>query len=269
MTDNNIGKLIVFSGKVRNIQVVHDTKDFILSPVSKTIGTSAAVGLATIGLGGAAVSALQSSTDTGDRVQYFRCEVDGKLVTGCFSVVFFSDGDEVDIVATLQDDSIYYAYAVRRPIDHRLWLHPHCNKGRVAHSRSGNKISIYVGLISYLMTIIMAVFLYDGNVRHTIIPLIIGLFVSSSISLFTYFYLRSGWSDYNILAEKIFSTLGYSHPELVDMDKESRQYFKDCIKHGEYTYIKESEQDDQIHIAPWVYRYRKAPQLPESSKLKE
>ncbi|SFD49783.1 hypothetical protein SAMN02745723_12310, partial [Pragia fontium DSM 5563 = ATCC 49100] len=44
---------------------------------------------------------------------------------------------------------------------------------------------------------------------------------------------------------------------------------KDCKEHGEFYYVPDTKQYQQILVAPCVYHYRIAPEVPEKFKLKE
>ena len=53
------------------------------------------------------------------------------------------------MVEPYEEDS-YFAYALRRPIDHRLWLYPWAMKGSKANSRAALKSAGIFILIVYL-----------------------------------------------------------------------------------------------------------------------
>ena len=265
--DKANNSFVVFSGIIEKLQLFDDTKNFIANNKLNSIGKISSVGLAATEMAGAAITALQSSIDSGNQIQYFHCYIDAKEVSGCFSVVFFTDGDEVDVVAELQADGSYFAYAVRRPIDHRLWLYPYCFRGRSAHRKSNKKMSLGIGSFFFICLSIISVI--EVNSRLIGLFIIISFLVSLSISIFVYLYYGKGWLQSVLIAENIFLTLGYDNPQSVDMDVEYELYLKDIEKNGSFYYVNDSLENKQNHIAPWVYRYRSAPEVPESSKLKE
>ena len=271
MTQQQKAPFVVFSGIISELQIVNDEKDFILNPALRNSGKLATVGLAITDVAGAAATALQSSTGSEASVQFFRCKIGKEIVTGCFSVVFFNDSDYVDVVAEKQRDGTYYAYAVRRPIDHRLWLPFNCERGSKAYRKARVSISKWLSLICCSLPLsILSLFVidYEDNYDLMIFPLYI---IIISIFMFFLFYHLYG-NNYFLnsqLFEKILSTLGYEKTELLDMNHEHSQFLRDTKEHGEFYYVEDTYQYKQMPIAPFVYHYRIAPEVPESSKLKE
>ena len=270
MTQLQKTSFVVFSGIISDLQIVNDEKDFILNPALRNSGKLATVGLAITDVAGAAATALQSSTGSEASVQFFRCKIGKETVTGCFSVVFFNDSDYVDVVAEKQSDDTYYAYAVRRPIDHRLWLPFNCERGSKAYKRARVSISKWLTLIC--CTIPITIFLlfmtdYKDPYEFIIFPLTI---IMASIFMFILFYHLYGHNYllHSTLFEKILSTLGYEKTAMLDMNHEHSQFLRDTKEHGEFYYVEDTYQYKQMPIAPFVYHYRIAPEIPESSKLK-
>lgn len=83
MNNRRKNNFIVLSGEISKLEVTNGEKYFILSRNMNNAGGVAAVGLALIDMVGPAVTALQSSIDTGNQIQYFYCSVDNKDVIGC------------------------------------------------------------------------------------------------------------------------------------------------------------------------------------------
>ncbi|VEJ55222.1 putative type VI secretion system effector [Pragia fontium] len=266
---------IVFSGTVSNLVVIEHESNVFSDEKNRRLGALATLGLAAIGESGSAATSLQHASAGDIKLQLFRCEIAGKTVYGCFSRIFFADGEQVDIVAEPQEDGGFYAYSVRRPIDHRLWLPFYCERGTKAHRKSNIMMANILPSITIFMGVIMMMYevLFGGNDIDFLLKFI-GLFlVCAAISylfLFLVCYsLLKGFTGHSQLAEKIFITLGYKNPALLDMNKENAQFIKDCKEHGEFYYVPDTKQYQQILVAPCVYHYRIAPEVPEKFKLKE
>ncbi|OCG06892.1 hypothetical protein A9G14_01275 [Gilliamella apicola] len=76
----------------------------------------------------------EDESDFLNSVQYFTCKIGNLEVQGIFCRAFFRNGDQVEVVVEPCDEDGYFAYALRRPIDHRLWLYPRAMKGSKANS---------------------------------------------------------------------------------------------------------------------------------------
>ncbi|QBH96221.1 hypothetical protein EKN56_07295 [Limnobaculum zhutongyuii] len=266
---------VFFSGIISDLQVVNDERDFILESELKNTGKAAAVGLAIAGVAGAAATALQSSVGAESEVQLFRCKVGDKLVTGCFSRVFFDNNEEVDIVAEPKEDGSYYAHAVRRTIDHRLWMPFYCEQGSLAYKKSKLTTSFWFSLILTFPCIILPIYVslniqgdFMEKIKVFAFTTLLLIFCFLLIMLIVY-RLISKLAPFSVLAEKIFTCFGYEKPELLNMNHENSQFLKDCREYGEFYYVPDTKQYRQLLVAPCVFHYREAPEVPESSKLKE
>ncbi|GKX61855.1 hypothetical protein SOASR032_04240 [Pragia fontium] len=266
---------IVFSGTVSNLVVIEHESNVFSDEKNRRLGALGTLGLAAIGESGSAATSLQHASGGDIKLQLFRCEVDGKIVYGCFSRVFFADGEQVDIVAEPQEDGGFYAYSVRRPIDHRLWLPFYCERGTKAHRKSNIIMATWFPAITIFIGFFMIIYkLISADRSMDIIFKVIGIFFVVSIIWFLFLFcvlysLLNGFTRHSQLAEKIFITLGYKNSELLDMNKENAKFIKDCKEYGEFYYVPDTKQYQQILVAPCVYHYRIAPEVPEKFKLKE
>jgi hypothetical protein len=237
--------LDVLRGRIENLTVVADEEEFLQAP-SKQMGTATASALAVAGVAGAASGALLATTGSADAVQRFTCSVAGELISGCFSTVGFNDGDEVEVVGARQPDRSYYAYAVRRPEDRKLWMHPHCSRGSKAHWRYTWKmvaVTIAVGILIFegvSMSSLDASDIIDGT--RSFWMFFWGALVFS-IVLGLYLPLRFAFamSSSVAIAERIFAALGYADPANVDMEKQNFRYWRKT--RGRY------------EVGGWVFRY--------------
>lgn len=266
--------LVVFSGKVSNLRKITGESNFFANQENRRLGMLATLGLAVMGESGLAAASLHNVSNGESQVELFCCEVAGKTVYGCFSRVFFEDGDNIDVVAEAQDDGGFYAYSVRRPLDHRLWLPFHCERGSVAHRRSvlstSSKFTLLITSPSFLFFIAILFVEVSPFEKLKLIGLAMIGFLLSFLFIFLIVYrVVSKLQSFSFLAEKIFATLGYKEPGLLDMNHENAQFLRDCKIHGDFYYVPDTPQFRQILVAPCVYHYRHAPEIPEAFKLKE
>ncbi len=72
-------KLIKIKGTIADLHVWQGHEQFVMGG-----GTQAAGGAAAAGLAGAAATAVYSTSDTEDEVDYFTCILNGKVIFGRF-----------------------------------------------------------------------------------------------------------------------------------------------------------------------------------------
>ncbi|WP_392553313.1 putative type VI secretion system effector [Orbus wheelerorum] len=258
----------IITGTLTELEVFETEAQFFKS---RKLAGLPVIGLLALGDAAAAASQL-SSTDNNEEgmaylnsVEYFRCKVGDLVVEGVFCRVFFTDGDQVEVVVAPRADGSYFAYALRRPIDHRLWLSPWATKGTKAGNKSALKFSTAFMMFCFILVAIIVLF----NTRDILFL----LFLSSIAIVFylllgvlVYFLHKSIFSQGSEVADKIFSTLGYPNPKYVDMEKEFYEF---------YSYMDESAPDFWVDItteqyqqqppegAKWVTFYREAPAIPD------
>ncbi|OTQ08792.1 hypothetical protein B6C87_10955, partial [Gilliamella apicola] len=209
----------IIKGKISDLKVI-DTSLAVFG--SGALNGLPAISQALIGDNLAAASQVATSnryedeSDFLNSVQYFTCKIGNLEVRGIFCRAFFRNGDQVEVVVEPCDEDGYFAYALRRPIDHRLWLYPWAMKGSKANNKDALKnvglfiLSIY--LCNLVLIIVASNNLDDFVFGVSIItPLYILLFL---IGYFWYKKLLGGGSKE---ADKIFATLGYPDPKTVDM----------------------------------------------------
>ncbi|AHN26437.1 hypothetical protein GAPWK_1864 [Gilliamella apicola] len=258
----------IIKGKISDLKVI-DTS-------SAVFGTGALNGLpaisqALIGDNLAAASQVATSnryedeSDFLNSVQYFTCKIGNLEVRGIFCRAFFRNGDQVEVVVEPCDEDGYFAYALRRPIDHRLWLYPWAMKGSKANNKDALKnvglfiLSIY--LCNLVLIIVASNNLDDFVFGVSIItPLYILLFL---IGYFWYKKLLGGGSKE---ADKIFATLGYPDPETVDMEKEFLEVFINKSESDPDFYVDTTTEEYRQEVpdgVKWVTFYCEAPPIPD------
>jgi hypothetical protein len=222
-------------------------------------------------------SGQEEAADYLNSAQYFRCKLGELTIHGIFCRAFFRNGDKVEVVAEPLEDGSYYAYALRRPIDHRLWLYPQAMKGSKAGNKSSLKFAGYTSLGIFIVTIIcIAISLNFAKITsgrgllYFLIASIAAFIIDGLLFLILYFSYKNmvegGGSGGSKVADKIFATLGYRNPKMVDMEQEYLEMFlfnKSVEDPDFYIDVTTDEftRDDPKGVK-WVAFYRKAPRIP-------
>jgi hypothetical protein len=212
-------------------------------------------------------SGQQEAADYLNSVQYFRCKLGEFTVHGIFCRAFFRNGDKVEVVVEPLDDGSYYAYALRRPIDHRLWLYPWAMKGTKASNKASLKFAGSISLGIFIATII-CIAITCGDELLLFILMCIGAFIFDGLIFLILFYsdkgmLGGGSKD----ADKIFATLGYPKPKTVNMEQEFMEMFFNNKSMNEPNFYIDVNTDEFKRKDPpgvkWVAFYREAPPIPD------
>ncbi|OCG46057.1 hypothetical protein A9G34_05505 [Gilliamella sp. Choc4-2] len=219
-------------------------------------------------------SGQQEAADYLNSVQYFRCKLGEFTVHGIFCRAFFRNGDKVEVVVEPLDDGSYYAYALRRPIDHRLWLYPWAMKGSKASNKSSLKFAgtisggIFIATIICIAISINCATIKSGRELLYFLIGCIGAFIFDGLIFLILFYsdkamLGGGSKD----ADKIFATLGYPKPKTVNMEQEYMEMFFNNKSMNEPNFYIDVNTDEFKRKDPpgvkWVAFYREAPPIPD------
>lgn len=162
--------------------------------------------------------------DTADIEQYFCCKLGDKVIEGAFCRAFFNEGDYVEVVVDQLAGGTYFAYALRRPADSLLWLHPYATVGTEANNKK-RQLPI-LPLIFLIGTTGLGVFIFFYFVVMTFSKQDFSLLLMAAMGLLfllpaylTFSTLKKSNSG-SVIADKIFATLGYSNPKGVDIEEE-------------------------------------------------
>ena len=259
----------VITGKIAELAVI----DTDLSLFGKgSFASLPILGQLALGNTTEAASQLGMATDQEETVnylnsvQYFRCKLGNLTVQGIFCRAFFRNGDQVEVVVEPLEDGSYYAYALRRPIDHRLWLYPWAMKGTKANNKAAMKYFGTLMLITYLGTSIAA-----GICLQDILLFCLSFIVITIVDGLIFLFLF--WSYKNMLgggskeADKIFATLGYPKPKAVNMEEEYMEMFFNNKSMKDPDFYIDVTTDEFTRNDPagvkWVAFYREAPPIPD------
>ena len=265
----------IITGIVSELEVFDTEQQFLKT---RKLAGLPALGLFFLGDVVAAASQL-NTTDSNEEaaeflnsVQYFRCKMGSNIIEGIFCRVFFNNGDQVEVVVEPRSDGSYFAYALRRLIDHRLWLHPWATKGTKAVNKSALKFAVLLAsffLIGITISDLISIQIskYSSFFRDSFIVTIILYF---SFILFVYFLHKRFSGKASHIADKIFATLGYADPKRVDMEAEFYKFYayRDENSPNFYVDINSAQYKQQPPKgAKWVTFYREAPPIPEYIKV--
>ena len=208
----------------------------------------------------------EDESDFLNSVQYFTCKIGNLEVRGIFCRVFFRNGDQVEVVVEPCDEDGYLAYALRRPIDHRLWLYPWAMKGSKANSRAALKSELIFILPVYFCILAEVIF-----VSKQLSTFITGFCISTALCtlffLITYFWYKKLLGGGSKEADKIFATLGYPDPKTVDMEKEILEVFINNKSTSDPDFYFDTTTEEYLREDPdgvkWVSFYREAPPIPD------
>ena len=259
----------IITGKIAELEVI----DTDLSLFGKgTFASLPILGQLALGNTTEAASQVGMATDQEEAVnylnsaQYFRCKLGNLTVQGIFCRAFFRNGDQVEVVVEPLEDGSYYAYAVRRPIDHRLWLYPWAMKGTKANNKAAMK---------YTGTLMGAIFIFSMIMVAIISKELWFIAIAFAVFsiLFSLVFLFYFWMYKNMLgsgskeADKIFATLGYPKPETVNMEAEYMEMFFNNKSMNEPDFYIDVTTDEFTRNDPagvkWVAFYREAPPIPD------
>lgn len=259
----------IITGKIAELEVI----DTDLSLFGKgSFASLPILGQVALGNTTEAASQLGMATDQEETVnylnsvQYFRCKLGNLTVQGIFCRAFFRNGDQVEVVVEPLEDGSYYAYALRRPIDHRLWLYPWSMKGTKANNKEALKYTGTFTLIIFIIGIILVTIISDDL---TFFFLMISISLVTNISFFLFFFLiyKNMLGSGSKEADKIFATLGYPKPETVNMEAEYMEMFFNNKSMNEPDFYIDVTTDEFKRNDPagvkWVAFYREAPPIPD------
>ena len=259
----------IIKGKISDLKVI-DTSLAIFG--SGALNGLPAISQALMGDNLAAASQVATSnryedeSDFLNSVQYFTCKIGNLEVQGIFCRAFFRNGDQVEVVVEPCDEDGYLAYALRRPIDHRLWLYPRAMKGSKANSRAALKSELIFILPVYFCILAEVIF-----VSKQLSTFITGFCISTALCtlffLITYFWYKKLLGGGSKEADKIFATLGYPDPKTVDMEKEILEVFINNKSTSDPDFYFDTTTEEYLREDPdgvkWVTFYREAPPIPD------
>ena len=264
----------IITGIVSELEVFDTEQQFLKT---RKLAGLPALGLFFLGDVVAAASQLNTADSNEEAaeflnsVQYFRCKMGSNIIEGIFCRVFFNNGDQVEVVVEPRSDGSYFAYALRRLIDHRLWLHPWATKGTKAGNKSALKFAVLLMSVIFVFTIIFMLINTSLDEYYIfLIALPVILVLDILLGVLVYFLHKSILSKGSHIADKIFATLGYADPKRVDMEAEFYKFYayRDENSPNFYVDINSAQYKQQPPKgAKWVIFYREAPPIPEYIKV--
>jgi hypothetical protein len=205
-------QMFVCSGTVSTMYVTDGTVNLLEGMQNKMIATG--LGSALAGMSGSVANASMVAMYEGENVQHFGCYIGDQMVIGTFPSVGFKEGEEVKAVVSKLDDKVFFAHAVMRALDTKLWMPHSISKGRYAIAIWMAKILSILNIIGLIIFSPLAYFYpVHGTFASTLAINFLGaggFFLIISICV----YLSSPEGPY---AERIFKVLGFKSPKFVNL----------------------------------------------------
>ena len=258
----------IIKGKISDLKVI-DTSLAVFG--SGALNGLPAISQALMGDNLAAASQVATSNHYEDEsdflnsVQYFTCKIGNLEVRGIFCRAFFRNGDQVEVVVEPCEKDGYFAYALRRPIDHRLWLYPRAMKGSKANSRAALK-SVGLFILSIYLCNLIFIIALTRDLGAFIAAFCIATTIYTLLFFIGYFWYKKLLGGGSKEADKIFATLGYPDPETVDMEKEFFEVFMNKSESDPDFYVDTTTEEYQQEVpdgVKWVSFYCEAPPIPD------
>ncbi|WP_294953928.1 hypothetical protein [uncultured Gilliamella sp.] len=246
--------------------------------------------------------AAQDSAGKGDTPnieQYYRFKLGDKLIEGVCSRVAFADGDYVEVVVDPIDGGSYFAYALRRPADHIIWMHPYATEGTAAsieNPKIRTPLTVKVMGLGAIAICILG-FIQAYLQSSLVLLLLFCIFaVAIVIPLKIFSGIKKQANEGSPIADRIYTTLGYHNPKQFDIEKEHALLFEkidqlavdhlityqgpltdeDEIMQEIYDHYKDQQSPNdtetdklvkqylktELNGMQWVYLYRCAPTIP-------
>jgi hypothetical protein len=222
-----MANLKVINGCIKDLIVRSEDGNFVFSDRDRNVIGGAAVVAAIAGMAGPAMSTAISMADTAEPAHFVQFIIEGETVAGWLWFNPFKEGDDVEAVVSQQNEALYL-YAIARPRDRIIALHPHCSRGRSAHWKNAARWFFKGGwwFGSACAIFFAIVFAFDSNMDEYIkdmaffIP--ISYFSSFAFAFFATPILAKKWMPFVNLAEEIFIALKWESPEKTDLVKSSK-----------------------------------------------
>lgn len=191
---------------------VAEGKQNLLAGIQNRTAAAGAVAALTDQFGTAANAAMVALYD-GEDVKHFGAVVNDQLIVGTFRRMDFKEGDIIKAIVTPQSTA-YFAHAVIRQSDQRLWLPLNVMQGRAAALRNS------FGLVGLLMLAVAVFFLLFTAIFSKDFLLVASLFLVGGVVIMTATLgslLYKSSRNEAIYAEGLFNVLGFKKPRQVSI----------------------------------------------------
>lgn len=218
----------VVRGRLSSVQTEATTASMFFTGGEQIGMAATGVLAAASGLSGiAAGMAFMSTDESHEPVVEAKIVVNGQAMKALLWSFPFSEGDDVEVVGEYLGGE-FVAYAVLSPSQRLIALYPHVSAGSKAHLRSVLRIAalassgITMGV--FLLLVAMTAFMAHGADWLGFIGMLAASGLAFGIILFI-IGLRIGnrFRPFVRMADRIFSALGWSNAEQIDLRRSSRE----------------------------------------------
>jgi hypothetical protein len=165
---------------------------------------------------------MSNANDVEEAADFVEFELNGQPIQGWMWRNPFKEGDQVEVAAEHQGDH-WEAFGIARPADQTIALYPHCTRTKSPHIRHVYNWWLLFG--GGVILFICCPLLYIGTGLKGFYDPISLLVALIFMAFFGLIALTTGWKlmPFVKVAQKVFSTLGLSNPEQVDLVKSTKQ----------------------------------------------
>lgn len=215
----------------------------------------------------------KSDCPTSDVEQYVRFKLGDKVIEGTFCGVAFSEGNYVEVVVDQIEGGTYFAYALRQPAEHLLWLHPYATTGTEAHlNRLSPPKPLRLKALGGIGILIGILGVVQAFTQESFVPLLLvflGLMCLLPLRIFS--NIQKEVNSGSTIANRIFATLGYANPKRFDITEEEKLFINKltCLS---LRYLESYEgpltnSEDIIQEFIEKYKNQQSPEDTENDKL--
>lgn len=180
--------------------------------------------------GNAAGSAVtgQSKVRQSDLCDFVRGKINGIPFHGWFGKTHIRNGDFVEVIVMGQGDH-YVAYAIMLPNLRTISITPRCYTGREAEISS---CITRVFPAIYSVVLFLLILLHFKGIEWTKIAICAAMFAGMLLPVFwmTISRIRNKTSPVLVLAEDIFTAIGFAEPKMIDLRRLTKKRLKQLVK---------------------------------------
>ncbi len=216
--------LVKLSGRIENYKCTRASASFVFTPTDRTAMGAVAVAAGAAGLGGQAVATASNASSLEEDADFVEFTLGGKSIQGWVWRSPFQEGDEVEVAAEVRGNEIE-AFGVARPTDKTIALYPHCSRGRSRHYSNAVKWWLTISATLFILECLLLGWI--GGSEVFVKASDNWLLLWNAIAYFAFFgamvfCLSKRWLPFVGVAEKVFRTLGWPNPSMVDLKNRTK-----------------------------------------------
>ncbi len=207
------------SGQIADYRRSRESASFVFTSADQATMGLVAVAAGVAGAAGLAIGTAANATQIEEEADRVEFRLGDHHVQGWLWRSPFSEGDEVEVLASRRGDH-FEAIAIARPSDRTIALFPHCSRGRWPHLLIAAKWWLLLASSGFAFVCLMlkapfSVLLSEGIVLWAALGFygFFGLMITS---------LARKWWPFVRGAESVFRALGWARPGWIDLKRITR-----------------------------------------------